>query len=108
MTRLPLSILSIYFLLLIPCMAWSEQGTVVHAQATCEQFIVQVGQDYAVMGHEGGLKPKKDDQVEGRIHRSGMGFLKVLGAEERSRVWIEAYPVSEKRALELYARFCRN
>ena len=96
------------FLVTFPCLGLGDEGVVVHVQGNCDHFILRVGQDYAVVERVRGPQPKKEEQIEGNFHRAGAGFIQVPSAEDVTKVWFEAYPISEKRARELYGRFCRD
>ena len=101
-----LSVLLTLCLLVIPSFAWSDTGTVVQTGNYCDTFVAKVGGDYAVITLERGARPTKDQQIEGRFLKSGRGSIQVTGAEKRSKVFFEAYPVSEKRAKDMLKQYC--
>ncbi len=89
-----------------PVQADSTKCTIVHRVQSCDYFMVQTRNDYAILEWYGGHDPDKDDVLVGDLSSYGFKDFYDETADESLRIYVEDRQLAKVDALEKLLDHC--
>jgi hypothetical protein len=87
--------------------ALAAKGVVTHRVSSCDYFVVQTANGYALLEWYGGNDPDKGDVLVGDFEAYGMKDVFNITSDDELRVWVEEYWLPRSRVLEKLVDKCR-
>lgn len=87
--------------------AYAARGVVTHRIASCDYFVVQAPNGYAVLEWYGGSEPDKGDIIVGDFEAYGMKDVFNLTSDTTLTVWVDDFYLSSRSALEKLVEQCQ-
>jgi hypothetical protein len=98
-----------FFLLVVAvsCKALAAEGVVVLYKSSCDYFVVETLNGYAILQWYGGSIPNEGDKITGDFESYGMKSVANVTQGNETRVWVEKFWLSRARVIEKFSRRCR-